>query len=151
MPEATIDKRREVTFVCQTFEWFPFPDSRIVIDIVDDFRGQNEIATVDPSAVTFGLFIECRYRFSIDVQCTKAPRRLRGGKGGERALAAVKRDKFANVHVAETIAVGEAEVIVTKVLRNAFQATAGHGVLAGVDECDAPRLGVVLMDFHPGF
>ena len=57
-------------------------------------------------------------------------------------------DQGADVDVADAVAIGEAEVFAVEIGAHALEATAGHGLLAGVDQGDAPGLGVLLMHLH---
>ena len=83
---------------------------------------------------------------------SRAPNRPGGVGGRQRCLQAVllvKGEQVANVDITHTIAVGQAKgILVLDMLGHPFQATAGHCLGAGVDEGDAPGLGVALVHFH---
>ena len=52
------------------------------------------------------------------------------------------------VHVGNTIAIGKHERLIPDIILYALDASAGHGVEAGVDDGHAPRLVHVVVDLH---
>src|SRR6185503_4052524 len=68
---------------------------------------------------------------------------------GELAVAVMEADQFADVHIADAVAIGEAEGILAGQMRaDALEAAAGLRVLAGVNERHAPGFGLLLMHDH---
>lgn len=60
----------------------------------------------------------------------------------------MEREQLFQVHVGNTVTVGEHERLIADVLLHTLHAAAGHGVEAGIHYRDAPRLGMVLVDNH---
>lgn len=55
----------------------------------------------------------------------------------------------ANIHITNTVAVGEAECLfVFDIVRNALQTAAGERVIAGIHQGDLPGLGILLVYRH---
>ena len=61
----------------------------------------------------------------------------------------MEADGFSDVDVADAVAIGEAEgLFFLDVVADTAQAAARHGVVAGVDEGDAPGFGAFVVHFH---
>ena len=76
---------------------------------------------------------------------------LDAGEGDQLAVRLVEGDGGLDVDVGEAVAVGHQERVVRiafEVLGDAAQAASGAGVVAGVDQGDAPRLGDGVVDGH---
>jgi len=111
---------------------------------------EHEEAAVDHAAVTARLFDEAADLAAIaDVDGAKARRRVGGGERVSLAMVAMEAKCGGDVDVADTVAVGEAEVVfVARVLGHALEASAGHGDFAGVHQRHVPGFGAFLVHGH---
>ena len=83
------------------------------------------------------------------LQRSKTPRRLGSGQGRQLALGMMVFYQRGYIDVANAIAVGETERFFALQIRcHTFQASACHGVIAGINQRHAPRFGILLVDFH---
>ena len=53
-----------------------------------------------------------------------------------------------DIHIGNTIAIGEAKRTITHIIANAKQATSSHCCIARIDQGNFPRLGLLLMHLH---
>jgi hypothetical protein len=75
---------------------------------------------------------------------------LHGGHRYLSAVALVEGNGRANVEVAYTISVGHTErVFVLEMVGDFLESSSGAGIISGVDQGYAPRLGNALMHLHP--
>jgi hypothetical protein len=63
-------------------------------------------------------------------------------------LRFVEGDKLADIDVADTITVGETEVVIIKMVPYTFQSASSHRFLSGIYESNGPRLGKFLKNLH---
>lgn len=125
------------------------PRRLVVRDQVYAFRRQHKEATDDKAAVATGFFGEGRHGITVALQRTVASGRLHRGDSSESAVLLVKGDRGADIDVAQTIAVGEAEtLVVLHVVGHSPEAAAGQGVFTGIDQRDTPGLGFLLVHLH---
>ena len=150
LPEAVVTEGGELAFQGQTFHGLSLPDGGVAFDVVDDLGGEDEEAAVDPGAVAVGLFLEASDLVLAVVQIERAEAAwwLGGGEGGEFALFPVEGDQGRDVDVADAIAIGEAKVVAVEIRADALEATAGHGLLAGIHQGHAPGLRMLFMYLH---
>lgn len=57
-------------------------------------------------------------------------------------------DGGGDVHIGDTIAIGEAEGFIAHIGLHLLQAAASHGGFTGIHQGDLPGLGILLMHFH---
>jgi hypothetical protein len=75
---------------------------------------------------------------------------LHGGHRYLSAVALVEGNGRANVEVAYTISIGHTDrVFVLKIVGDFLESSSGAGIISGVDQGYAPRLGNALMHLHP--
>lgn len=112
-------------------------------------RREHEEAAVDQATVAAGFLGEAGDPIAVALQCPIATRWANSGNRGPLAMIPVEGDQGTDVDVAQAIAVSEAEgVFALEIVTNALESSAGLGVIAGVDQRDAPGLGVALVYFH---
>src|SRR5262249_54919736 len=132
--------------------WFLFPDSRIALDVLADFRGEDEEAAVNPAAVAARLFLKARHLAALAIDRAVSSRGLCPGYGGKAALAAVKGNAFGDVDVGNAVTVGQAKrIVITDIRQDFLDPAADHGVFAGIDQGYAPGFGMLLQNLHPVF
>ena len=72
-----------------------------------------------------------------------------GSECGLQTVSAVELDELGDVYVTHAIAICKAErLFALQVGGDALEAATGHCVIAGIYKGDAPRLGILLVDFH---
>ena len=131
------------------FDGLALEHPAVVLDFGDDFGGEDEEAAVDPAAFVFGFFLEGVDVGVLEAEGAEAGDGLDAGEGDEFAVGLVEGDGGLDVDVGDAVAVGHAEGFVSlRVFRDAAEAAAGAGVVAGVDEGDAPGLGDGVVDGH---
>jgi hypothetical protein len=121
---------------------------RVTRDDVAHLRLADEEPAVDPRPVAARLLLEAEHPALLHVQRAEAPRRLHGGHRRQDPLGAVALDHRTDVHVADAVAVGQAERLVADERQHALEPPPGHRRLARVDERHAPRLGGRAVDLH---
>ncbi|MNN37745.1 hypothetical protein D3C81_1517080 [compost metagenome] len=86
---------------------------------------------------------------AVQAQGTKAARWLGRGDGGELAIRAVEVDQRADIDIADTVAIGEAErFFIIQILAHTLQAAPRHGFVTGIDQGNLPGLGIACVYFH---
>src|SRR5271166_2244257 len=148
MPKTAVKMHTQLAFRGQPLERLALPNGRVALDVRVHTLVDDEEPRIDPAAVAFGLFHECRHFRSIVTYRTKSSRRLRGGYGREQSLALMQTDDLADVHIADAIAVSHAEKITFDVGKYALDAASDLGRLARFYERDTPRLRLAAMNFH---
>src|SRR5690606_15440212 len=83
-----------------------------------------------------------------EIERPKAALRLDCGQGGQHILAAMEGNRFGDIYVADTIAVGETERLIANVISNALETTAGHGPIAGIHQRHSPGFHPIAVDLH---
>ena len=86
--------------------------SQRVASPVDDVQRpglDDEEAAVDPAGVAGDFLAEARTRSCFDVEDAEAAGGLHRGQRGQGLALAVEGDRRGDVHVADAVAVGEAE------------------------------------------
>src|SRR5262245_3230465 len=113
----------------------PYSVSR---DELEDFRLQNEESAVDPARLGLRLLHEFGDRVAIEPEVAKTGRGAHRCEGAPFSVALVKGEQPVDVHVGNTVAVGEHESGVADQVLDALHAAGGGGVQAGVDQIDGP-------------
>ena len=142
--------RHQLAFVGEPGHRLGFPWRGVGGDVVDALGRENEIAAVDPAAVAHRLLDEAAHAVAgIHAERAVAAGRLHRSDGRQLAVRAVERDQRADIDIGHAVAVGEAErLFAAHVVGHSAQAPAGHRIVAGVHERDAPRLGLALVHLH---
>ena len=149
LPEAVVEEGVDLAFRDERFDGFALEHLEIVGDGVDGFGFEDEEAAVDPAALVGGFFLEGVDLGVFEAESAEAGDGLDAGEGDELAVVFVELDGFGDVDVSDTVAIGHAEGFARgEVLRDAAETAAGAGVVAGVDEGDAPGLGDGVENFH---
>src|SRR5690242_1032147 len=139
LPEAAVLVRHYLPEGDEADERRAFPASVVAGDHVEAFRRQHEITAVDETAVARRLLGESDDGVAPALDRAVAAGRPHRRDRGELAVAVMEADQFADVHIADTVAIGEAEGILAGQMRaDALEAAAGLRVLAGVNERHAP-------------
>jgi len=125
------------------------PNRLIALDQVEHLGFEHEEAAIDPGTITLGLLFKGKHPAALELQRAEAARGLHGGEGGPTALLLVKGDGFSDVHIANAIAIGEAEgAFALEIGRHAPEAAAGERFGAGVDQGDAPGFSFAMVHLH---
>src|SRR4029077_8779274 len=125
------------------------PDRVVSFYKVRHGRLKDEKSTVDPGAVSWGLFVEAGHELSIEGEGSKSPGRLRSRHCRKFPVPRMIIQQITNVDIANTVSVGQAEPFPAKVPHHPLQATARHRLLAGIHQRHFPRFCAVLMDLDP--
>src|SRR5262245_25225342 len=148
LPEALVAVARKLTVPGERAHRLLLPDCLLALQIPADRGREHEKAAVGPRTIPARLLLELQHAVAIDLQRAEAPRRLHRGYRCRRPPLAVKCDQRRDVHVADAVAVGEAEVLLAHIGQNALQASPRHRSLARVDERNVPGLGLGAVDLH---
>ncbi len=82
----------------------------------------------------------------IDIENAEAGDGAKGGDGGELAMAAMKVDEFANVYVADAVAISDHKaVFLLEIALDPLDSAAGHGVGTRFGERDIEILFLVIV------
>ena len=115
-------------------------------EAVEDSPVEDEVAAVDQLRRVGRLLRETGDAAPVGAgaggELPEARRLLHTGDGGELAVAAMERNERGDVDVSEAVAVGAEKEVAREVALDPLDAGAGHRVLTGVDEGDAPVLDV---------
>src|SRR3954447_2223996 len=109
------------------------PDSRLAVDVVDHFRRQHEETAIDPASIAVWLFLEAGDLVSLEVQCAETARGLYRRECGPSTLVSMVLNQPADVHIAHTVPVSEAERVLANVGRYGLQTAARHRCLARIN------------------
>src|SRR5277367_1627288 len=101
----------ELLFRRELLHRLPFPDRRIIFDIVADPRRQDEEAAIDPAAIAHRLFLKPSHAIAQVLDRSEAARRLGRGHGGEPSFLAMQMNRGAHVDVANTISVAQTKFL----------------------------------------
>src|SRR5258708_18929186 len=132
-------ERGEFPLPRQALERLAFPHGGIAADVIYHLRRQHEKSAADPTTVTIRFFDELRNHVLLDVHRAEAARWLDGRHGSKPVLRLVESDEGGHVDVGESVAIGEAEILIAEIRAGALQAAAGHGVLSGIYQRHPPR------------
>src|ERR1035438_621106 len=128
-------------------------DGVVVLNVVEHLAVAHEVSGTDPS-IELRLFEEAFHAVVAgDFENAETRRGTDGGNGHQFAVRPVELDDLVDVHVAQSVAVGQQEGFVADILGDALDAAAGHGLFAGVGEGDlevALAVRSVVTDLVPG-
>lgn len=149
LPEAFVNVRHQLALADKTLQRLFLENAAIAVDIVEYPRLKHHVAGVDRCPVTEVLLAErldgvvaayVQHTFILgDLDCRQS---------GDLAVRPVELEYPVYVHVADPVAVGHEEGLVAHIFLYALDAPSGHGVVAGVDDGDAPWLAVAAVDGH---
>ena len=113
---------------------------------------QHEEAPVDHAVVAPRLFGELDHPLAVEAQGAEAARWGHRGHRGRLAVGCMEAIRRRNVDVADAVAIGKAEPVLTvQEAADTAQAAAGLGLLAGIHQRDPPGLGMALLDTRCGW
>jgi hypothetical protein len=96
-----------------------------------------------------GFFLEAGDLVAVRLERTEAAGGLVAVSVASLPWRGGSRPARGDVDIADAVAVGEAEgLFAFKVGATRLRRPPGHGFVAGVHQCDAPGLGVLLVHFH---
>src|SRR5579859_1190227 len=91
------------------FERLAFPDGLVVLYQLQDCRGKNKKASVNPSAFAVRFLLKTADRTTHQFYGSKPTCRLDGRDGRDSSALLVKVDQGVEINVRQTVAVGEAK------------------------------------------
>src|SRR5450756_892480 len=95
---------------CQVLKRRALPDSRIVLDVVENAGFQDEEAAIDVVTVARRLLTEIRHHILIsEVQSAKTPLGPDSGQRGQGSSPLVRGNECRDVDVGDTVSVGQQE------------------------------------------
>ena len=110
----------------------------ISLEIVEDFRLEDQEPAVDPAFADLGFLGEFRHEVAIKDEAAKARWRTDSGDGGDSAMGTVKLKQLLQVQVTDAISVGEHEGIALKTLLQPSYAPTGVRFLTGISQMNNP-------------
>ena len=124
-------------------------DAAIIREVVENLRLENHESAVDDGTVLPLLLAEGPDLIVfIDVENALLLCEGNGRDGRDLSMRMMEVHERIEVHVGNAIAIGKHERLIADIILYALDASAGHGVEAGVDDGHAPRLVHVVMDLH---
>ena len=130
--------RHQLSFGGKAFHGFAFELGGVAVNVVEDLGLEHEKGAVDPAFAGLGFFRKFGDLVAFEDHVSEARRRPDGGDGGELSMGAVEAKKRVEVDVRHAVAPGEHECLIAQMRLEAFDAAAGEGAVAGVDEIDGP-------------
>jgi hypothetical protein len=147
-PEARVPVTHELTVADKPLYRRPFPYRRVVVNIVYDFRAEDEIPAVDPAFGGFRLFIKFSNSVSVEADSSETGRRTDGSHCGELSMHPVEFQKPRDVYIGDSVAVSEHEDrIVLDPFFQPFETPSGLDIQAGVYDVDGPVGLIASVDF----
>ena len=108
LPEAVVEEGLDFAFGDEGFDGLALEHPAIVLDLVDDFGGEDEEAAVDPAAFVLGFFLEGVDVVVLEAEGAEAGDGLDAGEGDQFAVGLVEGDGGLDVDVGDAVAVGHA-------------------------------------------
>src|SRR5579872_6843179 len=91
------------------FERIAFEYRVVAVEVIEHLRLEYEEAAVDPAFLRLRLLLEIHHLVPVERHGSEARRRTNGGHRRKPSMAAVEIEQLLNVHVGNTIAVGQHE------------------------------------------
>ena len=124
-------------------------DAAIIREVVENLRLEDHKSAVDDGTVLPLLLAEGPdLVVFVDVEDALLLCEGNGRDGRDLPMCMMEVYERLEVHVRNAIAIGEHKRLIPDIILHALDASAGHGVEAGVDDGHAPRLVHVVMDLH---
>ena len=109
LPETFVFPDPQLMVASQTVERVLLKHRVIPVDPIDDRRLANHESAIDPAIVTLGLFLKRCDQISVEGQIPITPGWLNCRHRSKAALGFVKLYRLRDIHVTNTIAIGQAE------------------------------------------
>ena len=122
----------------RSFERVALPDRVVTFDVVQHLGVQDEEAGVDPAGGGLWLLSEANDLVAFKLDIPEARRRMGGCDRRQSAMAMVKGDQRADVHVGEAIAIGHHKAVIAEPGLEPQQPATGHRGQAGVHQMHRP-------------
>src|SRR5882757_4502081 len=137
----------DATFLDQVLEWLAFPHRIVAADVGDGLGINDEKAAVYVVGVFVGFLAEPHDEILAgrEMKHAETAGRPHGGHRHQRSGALVESDQLADVDVGDAVPVGEAERLIVEIGQGSPDATARHGLLAGIQERHPPGLDPIAM------
>lgn len=149
LPKAAMLKGIELIHGGDAGQAVALPHRLIVFDQIKHLWLEHKEAAIDPGAIALGFFFKRKHPASLELQRTKTARGLHGSEGCPAAPLLVKGNGFSDVHIGDTVAIGEAEgVVAHEVGLYTLEASTGEGIVTRVNQGDAPGLGFAVVNLH---
>lgn len=143
-------KRHNLTVTRHIFHRLLFKHD-IAGDIIKRLRIQNHIASVNPADVLFTFFAEGKHFVAVEVQIAESTFGLNCGYRANFSVRLVEFQKLVDIHVRNAVAVCEEKFFAVDIGLNFFYATTRQSFVAGIDNCNFPRLGKVIVYLYSVF
>ena len=96
---------RKLPHVCQIYQWLALKRCPVALNEINHFWLADKEATTNPATVSAGFLAEGDNTFAFNIQGTIAFPWLNGGDGRFDVARAVKRNKGADVYIADAITI----------------------------------------------
>src|SRR6185312_8523472 len=144
LPETVVLVGHELPVARQTLERLALEQRGIARDVIEHLRLENEEGAVDPCFPGERLLVEARDPVAVELQPAKTCGGTHGGDGSDAPVAAMELQEIRQVDVGDAVTPCQHEGSAAEMWRKPFDASAGVGLLPGVDEIDHPVLAAVL-------
>lgn len=137
MPETFVRVHHQLARLGHALQRFALQHQILaVVQIAIEHGGvENEKTAVDVTGAHLGLFVELDNGGAFNGQLAEPAGRMNASERGRFAVGLVKFSERADVNVADTVAVGQAEnAVCFQIPSGAPEPRAGHGLFAGVHQ-----------------
>ena len=146
LPEALVLVAHELTFRSQAAQRLLLENAGISRQVVEDFRLQDHVSSIDWGAVQLRLLTERMDGVvAADVQDALRLVLQNSRERCQLAMRAMEFDELADIDITYAIAIRHAERLITDIRLDALDAAARHRAVARIDDRHAPRLRMLLV------
>lgn len=141
MPEPEMTESHQVPVPCHLRQRALFQRLSIIREVVQHVGFEDEEATVDPGFTVLDRVAEGIDAVAFDFDASDLCVRPNGGHRGELAMAPVEGQQRIDIHIAESIAIGDHESLAIEPFLQSLDATTGRLVRPCINDRDAPSAG----------
>src|SRR5882724_6787319 len=151
LPEAVVPVHHQLSIRRQPLKRLSLEAEVLpIIEVaIDKLALEHEEASVDEPFGYLRLFGERSDPPGVQFEFTESARRTHARNRSELAVRAMEVNQLRDVHVTETVSVGQAERSTIQITTDPINARPGHRRFAGLGQSDAPAvLGVAVMKLN---
>ncbi len=138
LPERLVLVRHQLPVGRQSLHRLVLEHGVVTVDVLGDLGLHDEERTVDPAFAGVRLLAELDDAVAVEHEVPVPRRGTDRRQGHELAMTAVKGHERIEVDVGQSVAPRHHEGLPAHVRNQTLDPTAGHGVVAGVDQIDIP-------------
>ena len=138
----------ELPVLRETLERVGLETRRVVVEVVEESRLEDEEATVDPTLADLWLLGELRDEVALEDEPAEARGRSHRSDGRDPAVAPVEAKELAEVDIGDAVAVRGHERLPVEQRSQTADAPAGARLETGVDDMHDPVLDGAALGLH---